>query len=116
MVRKVTPHQKQREMTEFHKHLAEFRELTREVKHKGNFKKFNNLQEFLDYYDNLYYRKNPRYRKKTDKTYKKSDIPSKIPFKRSENPKEWNKQYGWFRIHPEATVYNPKSRGRKNIN
>ncbi len=112
MVRKVTPHQKQREMTDFHKHLAEFRELTRDFKGHGNSKTFNNLQEFRDYYENIHYIKNPNYKKKTDKKYKKSGIPSKIPFSREENPKEWTKQYGWFRTHPEATVYAPLH-GRK---
>jgi len=97
-----------REMEDFHKSLAEFRELTRGFKLQGKTKRFANLQEFHDYYENLYYRKNPSYIKKTAKNYKKSNIPSKIPFKREENPKEWMKQYGWFRNHPEATVYDPK--------
>jgi hypothetical protein len=96
-------------MADFHKSLAEFRELTQGIKAHGNLKKFKNLREFQDYYkDNPDYRTNRYYRKKTDKDYKKSNIPSKIPFKREENPKEWMKQYGWFRNNPEATVYDPK--------
>ena len=98
-------------MADFHKCLAEFRELTKDVKgNKNATKKFNNLKEFQAYHARRS-PTNPHYVKKTDKEYKKSDIPSKIPFKREENPKEWMKQYGWFRTHPEAKVYAPQPKG-----
>jgi hypothetical protein len=97
-------------MADFYKFLAEFRELTKDVKGNSNAtKKFNNLKEFHAYHS-LPHRAR-QYVKKTDKIYKKSGIPSKIPFKREENPKEWVKQYGWFRHHPEATVYDPQPMG-----
>lgn len=98
---------KQRAMADFYECLAEFRELTKDVTGRSNAtKKFNNLKEFHAYHA-IRHPTNPYYVKKTDKNYAKSDIPSKIPFKRQENPKEWQKQYAWFKNHPEAKVYAP---------
>jgi hypothetical protein len=103
---------KQRAMADFYECLAEFRELTKGVAGLNSVKKFNNLKEFHAHHA-VRHPSNPKYVKKTDREYGKSGIPSKIPFKRQENPKEWMKQYGWFRHHPEATVYDPQAQKPK---
>jgi len=101
----------QRAMADFYECLAEFRELTKGVGGQLNaVKKFNNLKEFRAYHS-LGRKRYAHYVKKTDKVYGNTGIPSKIPFKREDNPKEWMKQYGWFRTNLEATVYAPKPKG-----
>ena len=75
------------------------------------FKKFKNLAEFNAYWETA---TGSQYQKKTKVIYKKTNIPEKITVDRKQDPKAWDKQYHWFRIHPEAEVYDPEPRGRKN--
>ncbi len=86
--------------------LKEFRQICSEMPpplgRGGNIKKFNTLDEFHEYH------REPTYKKKTDRVYKKRHgIASKIKVDRNENPTEWHNQYSWFSRHPEADVYAP---------
>ena len=101
----------------FNKLLAEFREIASTIpvrKWQGPVKKHENLKALLLYWREGHNNGGRNYEKKHPEKskYKKSGIPSKISFPRSEDPKLWGRQYAWFKIHPEATEYVPaKGRG-----
>ena len=101
---------------DFNDALEEFKKLSLEVlgsarRPHGNTKTFSNLAEFKEFHKETTWHERKKkyyhYVKKTDKQYKKTNIPSKINVNRKENPREWDKQYQWFRLHPDAEKYEP---------
>ena len=103
---------------DFNDALEEFKQISKEVlgpkyeRSRGNIKKFSNLEEFKEFHKNSYYYNAGfhGYKPKTNKKYKKTNIPSKINVNRKENPREWDNQYHWFRLHPDAEKYEPHKR------
>jgi len=108
---------------DFQDALKQFRQIAREIipdPRSGQgwraVKKFSNLEEFRQYHlTHITYKggngNRLQYKKKTPVTYKKRGITSKITVSSKENPSEYQRQYQWFRNHPEAEVYAPKARG-----
>ena len=121
-------------MSEFADALAEFRSIVSTITMKswsGGARHHENLTEFHHYWGGN--KKQTRGRRagqglkngvrcrptrteevvpKKKLKYKKSGIPSKIKFPRADDPRLWARQYAWFKIHPEADVYNPQKNGR----
>ena len=104
------------EELQFHLALKEFREETADVVMvQGRHMNYKNLTEFNNYWDKqTKYEKiksrptfKPYYVKKTDVVYKKRNVTQYITVDRHEDKKGWDKQYHWFRSHPNETVYDP---------